>query len=144
MGADDILSHLPELTVGRAEHWIAAAMAEFRALRQYDDDLFPLVGKRDRSRQVAGLLAAWQQWADRAAALHARLPALRYTPNAGPHVYGADDLGHAIARTRLILQAAAGRDAESGTGGKFQTTEEIRRELRDRAVARNAGVAVPA
>jgi len=41
MVALNTLPKLPELTVTQAEHWIAAALAEARALRQYDDKLFP-------------------------------------------------------------------------------------------------------
>jgi hypothetical protein len=128
MLAAETLTKLPELTVEQAEHWIAAALAEARALRQYDEHLYPRLPD-DAALQVANPLhEAWRRWLDAAEALYARVrPLLRR------HVAGAHDLDYAIARARAMVEVTpetmqARRDQVAR--GETKSLEEVRRELR--------------
>jgi lactate dehydrogenase-like 2-hydroxyacid dehydrogenase len=122
---------LPQLTAEQAEHWIAAALTEAKALRQYDDQLYPAAGDAAGMQVAQQLRSAWQRWADDADALYERIRPLlkgeRY------HVAGAGDLDYEIARAIATLkmtpestQAARAQIARD----EYKTIEEVRRELR--------------
>lgn len=142
MVAVQSIPDLGELTVDQAERWVAAALAEARALRAYDDRMYP------RDADPAGLAAAdkihaaWGRWADAAEVLEDRVRPLVKTTR--QPVQGIGDLGHEIGRIRARLQVTPqscvdGRDEVRQ--GRTVSHEEVRREFRDRvARARSAGV----
>ena len=138
MVALNALPKLPELTVTQAEHWITAALAEAKALRQYDDKLFPPTADPAVLDPAKELHAAWARWADDAEVLYERVrPLLR----ARHYVNGAPDLDRAIGRTRAMLQITPEswlEGLEEGRRGDVVSHEEIRRELRDRLAQRRA------
>jgi len=138
MVALNALPKLPELTVSQAEHWIAAALAEARALRQYDDKLFPPTADPAVFDPAKELHAAWARWVDEAEALYERVrPLLR----AGQSVDGAQDLDRAIGRTRAMLQITPEswlEGLDEVHRGDVVSQEEMRRELRDRLQQRRA------
>jgi hypothetical protein len=138
MVALNSLPKLPELTISQAEHWIAASLAEARALRQYDDKLFPPTADPAVLDPAKELHAAWARWADEAEALYERVrPLLR----AGRSVDGAQDLDRAIGRTRAMLQITPEswlEGLEEVHRGDVVSQEEMRRELRDRLQQRRA------
>jgi hypothetical protein len=125
------LSHLPELTGQQAEAWIAAALAAERALRQYDDHLFPSPKDAAAMQVATQLRDAWRQWVDDAESLLRRVePLLR----AKRHVAGAADLEYCVARGRYIVETPPEliqqRRDQAERGEAVTTTEELRRELR--------------
>lgn len=138
MVAIDTLHKVPELTVEQAEHWIAALLAEARALRQHDDQLFPRTGGPAELASAKEVHAAWVRWADAADAFYERLrPMLR----GRRYVNGAADLDHTIGRTRAMLQITPEshlEGLEEVRRGKVVSHEEVRRELRDRMERRRA------
>lgn len=126
----DTLSALPELTVEQAEHWIAAALEEAKALRQHDDKVFPATGDPADMRAAEQLHQAWRQWADAADALYERLRPLLQSRH---HLQGASDLQYAIARTRAMLKFSPAEmlaREEQVRRGDVKTMEEVKRELR--------------
>ncbi len=130
MLAAHTLPNLPELTVEQAEFWIAAALAEARALRQHDDRLYPSQGDVSALAWAEQLRAAWQRWADDADAL---LDQLRPQLRLKVHVIGAMDLDYAIGRARAMLSltpAAVISSREQVRRGAVQSAGEVRRELR--------------
>ena len=130
MVAAGTLPNLPELTVEQAEGWVAAALAEARALRHHDEQLFPASDDPEALRVADELHAAWRRWADEAAALYERVRPLL---NARRHVAGAHDLDYAIGRAYAMLKLSP-RDMlarqEQVRRGDVLTAEEVRRELR--------------
>jgi hypothetical protein len=130
MVAARALPDLPELTVEQAEGWVAAALAEARALRQYDDPLFPANDDPDAMRVAEQLHGAWRRWGDEAAALYERVQPLL---TSRLHVAGAHDLDYAIGRTYAMLKLSP-RDMlarqEQVRRGQVMSAEEVRRELR--------------
>jgi hypothetical protein len=130
MAAAGTLPNSPELTVEQVEGWVAAALAEARALRQHDDHLFPSSDDSDAVRVAEQLHAAWRRWADEASAVYERVRPLL---NARRHVSGAHDLDYAIGRTYAMLKLSP-RDMparqEQVRRGEVLTAEEVRRELR--------------
>ena len=129
MHAANTLDNLPELTVEQAETWVAALLAEARALRQHDEHLFP-DPKDDAALQLANRLRdSWRQWYDEAVRLLQRMQAAH--PNR--HVAGIADLDYSIARARFNLgttpQLVQARH-EQAERGEVVTIEELRRELR--------------
>src|SRR4051812_709711 len=101
MVAAGTLSNLPELTLEQAEGWVAAALAEARALRQHDEHLFPASDAPESLRVADELHAAWRRWANAAATVYERLRPLL---NARRHVAGAHDLDYAIGRAYAMLK----------------------------------------
>src|SRR5688572_9044567 len=100
MVAVNTLPDLPELTAEQAEHWVAAALAEARALRQHDEHLFPACDDASALQTSQRLHAAWRRWAEQAELIRARLrPLLRD----GRDVRCADELGHVVGRTLAML-----------------------------------------
>jgi len=130
MVAAGTLPNLPELSVEQAEGWVAAALAEARALRQHDGHLFPSSDDPDAVRLAEQLHAAWRRWADEALAVYERVRPLL---NAQRHVSGAHDLDYAIGRTYAMLKLSP-RDMlarqEQVRRGEVLTAEEVRRDLR--------------
>src|SRR5438876_201639 len=61
MTAAQTLPNLPDLTAEQAEHWIAAALAEARALRQHDEQLYPASNDPVAMRTAQELPAAPQR-----------------------------------------------------------------------------------
>jgi hypothetical protein len=138
MTAIDALPRLSQLTVEQAEHWVAAALAEARALRQHDDQLFPATHTPAALEAARELHAAWSRWSDAAAALYDRLRPLL---GSGRHVNGAADLDYTIGRTRAMLQVTPESYLEGedeARRGNVVAHTEIRRELRDRMDKRRA------
>ena len=101
MVAAETLPKLPDLTAEQAEHWVAAALAEARALRQHGGQLFPASNDATAVRTAHALHAAWSRWAEGAEALFERVRPLLA---ARRHVAGANDLDYAIGRARAMLQ----------------------------------------
>ncbi|HEV2294019.1 MAG TPA: hypothetical protein VGR35_09185 [Tepidisphaeraceae bacterium] len=130
MLAAHTLPNLPDLTAEQAEYWVAAALAEAKALRQHDDRLYPPDGDGSGLASAQQLRAAWQRWADDAEALLEQLrPKLRLKV----HVIGALDLDYAIGRARAMLTLtpeAVIFSREQMRRGSVQSAEEVRRELR--------------
>jgi hypothetical protein len=130
MVAAGTLPNLPELTVEQAEGWVAAALAEARALRQHDDHLFPVSGDAAGRAVAEQLHLAWRKWADEAAAVYERLRPLLDTRQ---HVAGAHDLDYAIGRVQAMLTlspADVQARQEQVRRGDVLPPEEVRRELR--------------
>ncbi len=130
MLAAHTLPNLPNLTAEQAEFWVAAALAEAKALRQHDDGLYPQQGDDAALASAQQLRAAWQRWADDADALLAQLrPKLLLKV----HVIGAMDLDYAIGRARAMLSLtpqAVISSREQVRHGVVRSAEEVRRELR--------------
>lgn len=128
MLAAETLPNFPQLTAEQAEPWIAAALAEAKALRQYDGRLYPQAGDAEALRVAEQLRIAWRRWAHDAEALYDRVrPLLR------SHVAGAHDLDYTIgwARAMLKLTPEAIHEArEQIARGETKSAEEVRRELR--------------
>src|SRR5438045_394001 len=101
MVAAGMLPILPDLTVDQAEHWVAAALGDARALRQHDGQLFPRNQERGALQTAKESHDAWRRWADSADAIYDRV---RPLIAACRHVSGASDLDYAIGRTRAMLQ----------------------------------------
>jgi hypothetical protein len=133
MVAAGMVPILPKLTVEQAEHWVAAALAEARALRQHDSQLFPRDNEVSAIETAVELHAAWRRWADSADAIYDRV---RPIVAAGRHVSGATDLDYAIGRTRAMLQLSPQDNLaaiDEIRRGNVVTAEELRRALRSRA-----------
>ena len=130
MVAAQTLPNLPGLTIEQAEHWIAAALAEAKALRQHDELLYPASDDPAIMQTARQLHSAWARWAEDAGVLYDHIhPLLR----AGNHVGGAHDLEYAIARAQATVRITPeSMHARRGKveGGDFKTGEEVRRELR--------------
>jgi hypothetical protein len=130
MVAAGTLPNLPELSIEQAEGWGAAALAEARALRHYDDHLFPASDDPDALRVAEQLHAAGRRRADEAALLY---ECVRPLLNARRHVAGSHDLDYAIGRAYAMLKLSP-RDMlarqEQVRRGEILTAEEVRRELR--------------
>lgn len=119
-----------ELTETRAERWIAAALAEAKALREYDGSLFPTDDDPAHMATSHRLHDAWHDWIDRAQRLLGRLPvSSRQKP------LGYWDLDHAIRLARAITRRspeemlARFKSCEAGEGIQANSIEELRREL---------------
>jgi hypothetical protein len=132
MVAAGMLPILPKLTVEQAEYWVAAALAEARALRQHDGQLFPRDHDSGALQTAKELHDAWLRWADSADAIYGRV---RPLIAAGRHVSGAGDLDYAIGRTRAMLQISPDGNLESLDEirrGDVVSADELRRALRGR------------
>lgn len=132
MVAVNTLPDLPELTAEQAEHWVAAVLAEGRALRQHDEQLFPARDEPSALRASHQLHGAWRRWVDQAELIRELVRPILHT---GRQVSGADELGHAIGRARAMLTITpedqlAG--AEQVRRGHVVPIVEVRGELRDR------------
>ena len=130
MVAAATLGNLPDLNLDQAEHWIAAALAEAKALRQHDEQLYPTSDDTAAMRAAHGLHDAWRNWVDNSERLRARLRPLL---DARRHVTGVHDLEHAIARAQATVQItpeAMLARREQVARGEVKTLEEVRRELR--------------
>jgi hypothetical protein len=130
MVAAGTLPILPELTVEQAEGWVAAALAEARALRQHDEHLFPASADAAGLALAEQLHLAWRRWADEAAALYERVRPLL---DARQHVAGAHDLDYAIGRAQAMLTLSPAdiqARQEQVRRGEVLSPEEARRELR--------------
>jgi hypothetical protein len=130
MLAAETLPNLPELTIDQAEAWIAAALAEARALRQHDAQIYPVSQDPEQMRIAEELHAAWRRWAEQAGVLYDRVrPVLENRQ----HVIGADDLSYCLARARAMLSITPAQmlaREEQVRRGEVKTLEEVRRELR--------------
>src|SRR5688500_15207265 len=130
MVAAGMLPPLPHLTVQQAGQWVAAALAEARALRQHDAQLFPAADAPAAVQTAGELHAAWHRWADAADALYERV---RRLLAAGRHVAGAADLDYTIGRTRAMLEIAPAvhlASLEEVRRADVVDGEEVRRALR--------------
>lgn len=130
MVAVDTLPKLPDLTADQAEHWVAAALAEAKALRQHDGQLFPESDDPAPVRAAKALHAAWSRWADAAEALYERVRPLLA---ARRHVGGANDLDYTIGRIRAMLQITPEDQLaalDEVRRGDVISAEEVRRGLR--------------
>jgi hypothetical protein len=132
---------LGELTVEQAERWVAAALAEARALRAYDEQMYPRDADPSSLAAANEVHAAWARWADAAEGLEGRVRPLEKMRR---HVLGFIDLGHEIGRIRARLQVTPQSvldDREEIRQGKTISHEEVRREFRHRVTrARAASV----
>lgn len=138
----ELLPELGEMTREDAEQWIAAALAEAAALRRYDDRLCPHGGGTEMAT-ARRLHDAWCRWADDAEVLYARIaPLRRLGPISTRHVNGADDLEHAIGRTRAMLQITPEKYARAyaqSMRGEGIDIEDARRHLALRRRQREEG-----
>jgi hypothetical protein len=125
----DTLPGLPELTADQVELWIAAALAEAKALRQHDEHVYPRDNEPMAMQVAKKLHAAWARWADQAEALLARARSLK----GSSHVPGLHDLEYATLRARAMLKISPEvmlARQEQVRRGEVLTAEEVRRELR--------------
>lgn len=132
MVAVETLPKLPDLTAEQAEHWVAAALAEAKALRQHDEQLFPSTDDAAALGRAHALHDAWSRWAEGAEVLFERVRPLLA---ARRHVAGANDLDYAIGRARAMLQITPEDHvaaADQVRRGEVVSGEEVRRELRAR------------
>jgi hypothetical protein len=128
----DTLSEFPSFTRDQAEHWVAASLAEEKALRQHDSQLF--ADPRDPAARplIEHLRDAWQHWAEHAEDLFDRI---RKTDRNAGSVMGLHDLGYLIGRAKAMLQMTPDDFAKrlnQTERGEVLTIEEVRRELRSR------------
>lgn len=120
-----------------AEHFVSAALDEYRHIRALDEvpDGLPYVF----DRQVAILLRhMYDQWATHAEALLKRIVKVQ-TPDRP--VKGAEELNLAIGRTRAMLTVtldSLDRAEEQFRNGQTYSLEEVRRELRASAQRQGA------
>jgi hypothetical protein len=130
MTAAQSLINLPALTAEQAEHWIAASLAESRALRQHDEQLYPTSDEANTMRAAEALHTAWRHWADDAETL---LERIRPLLSAKCHIAGSRDLDYEIGRVRAMLRLDPAtmlvREAQARLGNVL-SIEETRRELR--------------
>jgi hypothetical protein len=130
MPATETVANLPDLTIEHAESWIAAALAEARALRQYDAQLYPTSSDPITMQAAHQLHDAWRRWADAANLLHDRLRPLR---ESRAYLVGSHDLDYTIAWVRATLEVspeAMQSRREQIARGQVTSVEEARRELR--------------
>jgi hypothetical protein len=125
-----VLGDFPPLTAEQAEHWVAVAIAEAKALRQHDEQLFR--DPRDPSARplIDQLRAAWKQWSDEADELFERI---RTTHRNAGSIMGLHDLGYMIGRAKAMLKMTPdvlAKRLEQVERGDVLTIEEVRRELR--------------
>ena len=121
---------VPQLTPEQAEHWVAAALAEAKALRHHDGQLFPATSDSAALETSERVRDAWRAWAEGAEALLARV---RPLIDAQRHVPGVHDLDYTIGRTRAMLGLAPQvmqQRREQVRSGQVRGAEEVRRELR--------------
>jgi hypothetical protein len=122
------MPHLPQLSRQEADHWIQAALAEARALRQHDTRLYPLKPDAAALSTATALHQAWKAWAENAEAILRRLPGAAGASSAGEELRTA--IAHAHALAGISPQEALRRvRAVEGGQAKLFTTEEARREL---------------
>jgi hypothetical protein len=127
----DILADLPDLTIEQAESWIAVALAEAKALRQYDQQLYPPGADPPALRVAHRLHDAWRRWADSAELLYGRVRPLL---QGGRHVIGAHDLDYAIARARTTLEISPAESMQArrdpvAPGESKSIEQDLPREL---------------
>lgn len=125
-----IMPNLPELTPEQAEHWVAAALAEARALRQHEGQLFPASDDPAALQTAERLRDAWRAWVSGAESLLARL---RPLIDSKRHIPGVHDLDYAIGRANAMLSLSPEemqRRREQVRAGRVYAIEEARRELR--------------
>jgi hypothetical protein len=130
MLATQTLANLPELTVEQAEHWIAAALAEARAMRQHECQLWASSSEPAEVRRAEQLHAVWRKWAEDAKGL---LQRVRPLLDARRHVAGVHDLDYAIARVLAMVKIPPAdmlKRENQVRRGEVVTMEEVRRELR--------------
>jgi hypothetical protein len=128
----DTLSEFPSFTRHQAEHWVAAAIAEEKALRQHDDQLF--ADPRDPAARplIEHLRDVWQHWVEHAEELYDRI---RKLDGISSPVMGLHDLGYLIGRAKAMLQMTPdvlAKRMDQVERGEVLTIEEVRRELRSR------------
>ena len=133
MHATDLLRDSDELELPDVERWIAAALAEARALQAYDDRLYPLVDDpalMDRARRIHAAVGAW---ASATAAVVRRIeadPAFAHT-----YVTGLRDLRMAVLRGFATVSMTPEeslrrtRGVENGEGTTYHSMEDLRLEL---------------
>jgi hypothetical protein len=132
MVAPGTLPNLPEFTAEQAERWIEAALAEAKALRQHDDQLFPSSDDPTALYTARQLHDAWQRWVEGAEDLQRRILPLISTRR---HIAGAHDLEYAIGRTLAMLQVTPEghlNALERIRRDETVSSEEVRRELQRR------------
>lgn len=130
MVAVETLPKLAELTADQAEFWVAAALAEAKALRQHDGQLFPAANDPKAMDEARALHGAWSRWVTAAESLYERLRPLLA---ARRHVVGANDLDYAIGRARAMLQITPEdhlASLDEVRRGEVVSGEEVRRGLR--------------
>ena len=138
---DELLPHVGPLTSEQAGGWIAACLAEYQALRQYDDHLYPPGGDAAGLATARRLHSALDAWATEAEALRTRVRQV-LAEGAAPPVVRADELDRAIGRTRATLRLTPERvihSREQLARGETVGMEEVRRSHRE--AKRRAGFA---
>jgi len=113
-----------------AEHFVAAALDEYRHIKALDEVPEPEAPRYVFDRQVAILLRhMYDQWATYAESLLARI---RSVQSSRP-VKGLGELNEAIGRTRAMLSVTLEdlhRAEEQFRNGQTISLEEVRRDLR--------------
>lgn len=129
MHAQNLLTHLDELSPDAATRWVAAALAEAAALRAHDDQLYPPANDGGALEAAGRLHESWRGWADDAESL---LDRLRQIGPGAQSVAGITDLEYAVGRARAMLKLAPesmNEAREQVRRGEVYSAEEVRREL---------------
>jgi hypothetical protein len=129
MTSVDLLSHLGELTPAAAERWVAAALAEAAALREHDQQLYPLAEDPVAAETARRLHDAWRRWSGQVEQLLQRLAP---RTGRGHHLYGLEDLRFTLGYARCLAQMPPEelvRRRHRAHDGQVLTVEEVRREF---------------
>jgi len=118
---------LSELVI---ERWVAAALAEAKALRDLDDQLYPAADDPARVERARQLHATWRQWAGQTDTLLERISAHNAPAQARPDV---SELRQENAWARALLRRTPEvilQRLKRARDGAVLTIEEARHELR--------------
>jgi hypothetical protein len=118
---------LPEHVIAR---WVAAALAEAKAWRDLDDQLYPADDDPARLERARQLHAIWRQWADQTGALLERIAAYNSPAQLRPDV---SELRQENAWARALVRRTPEmilQRLKNARQGNVLTIEEARRELR--------------
>jgi hypothetical protein len=108
---------------------VAAVLAEAAALREHDQQLYPLSDDPASVETARRLHEAWRRWAEQAERLVQRL-ATRAAR--GHHLYGLEDLRFTLGYAHCLAQTPPEeliRRRQRAQAGDVLTVEEVRREL---------------
>jgi hypothetical protein len=129
MHTQGLLEALDDLTPRAAERWVAAALAEAAALREHDEQLFPIALDGVASDVGRRLRDAWQRWADDADKLLDRMRTTRLLADSSPAVVQLDyEVGRARAMLSMDPQVIQNRRAQADRGDT-KSPDDVRREL---------------
>ena len=117
---------LPEHVI---ERWVTAALAEAKALRDLDDQLYPADDDPARMERARQLHATWRQWADQTDTLLQRIA----DPSPAQARPAVSELRRENGWARALLRRTPEmirQRLKKARAGDVLTMEEARRELR--------------